>query len=313
MEDLNFVAIDLETATENRSSICEIGLTIVNNSRITNSRSWLIRPRDNRFSDMNIAIHGITPEMTCDAPAFKEVWEDVRQYLDGNIVIAHNTAFDMYALRDALDIENLQYPNFKFYCSYRAAKYIINNAYSYSLTNLCTILNIPFGIKHRAGSDSDAAARLFIHLIESSNVTSLSEFEDKYEFKCGEFCNNYFRPQRSIHTHSTTHLRKKASEYIGDKTKIDEDNYFFGKSVCFTGKCLYGTRDAMLQKVADIGGHPMTNVNKTTDILVVGQQDYRIVGEDGLSSKQEKAMRLKDAGQDIEIMSEAEFLMMFSS
>ena len=33
-------------------------------------------------------------------------------------------------------------------------------------------------------------------------------------------------------------------------------------------------------------------------------------GEDGMSSKQEKAMALKDTGQDIEIMSEEQFLSM---
>ena len=42
----------------------------------------------------------------------------------------------------------------------------------------------------------------------------------------------------------------------------------------------------------------------------MGQQDYRRVGEDGMSSKQEKAMVLKDAGQDIEVMSEEQFLTM---
>lgn len=66
----------------------------------------------------------------------------------------------------------------------------------------------------------------------------------------------------------------------------------------------------MLQAIADIGGFPQKGVNKATQILVVGQQDYRRVGEDGMSSKQEKAMALKDAGQDIEIMSEEQFLSM---
>ena len=70
------------------------------------------------------------------------------------------------------------------------------------------------------------------------------------------------------------------------------------------------SRDKLLQAIADIGGFPQKGVNKTTQILVVGQQDYRRVGEDGMSSKQEKAMALKDAGQDIEIMSEEQFLSM---
>ena len=63
-----------------------------------------------------------------------------------------------------------------------------------------------------------------------------------------------------------------------------------------------------IQKVKDIGGIPMDNVTNDTDVLVVGQQDYKKVGDDGMSGKQEKAMKLLEKGKEIEILSEAEFL-----
>ena len=63
----------------------------------------------------------------------------------------------------------------------------------------------------------------------------------------------------------------------------------------------------MLQKVKDVGGIPMDTVTKDTNVLVVGQQDYRVVGEDGMSSKQKKALKLLEKGNDIEILSETEF------
>ena len=85
-------------------------------------------------------------------------------------------------------------------------------------------------------------------------------------------------------------------------------NYFYGKNVCFTGTCSYGTRKELLQKIKDVGGIPSDSVTKKTEVLVVGQQDYRVVGEDGMSKKQEKAKALLDKGQDIEILSEIEFL-----
>ena len=311
MENLNFVAIDFETANEDRSSICEIGLTIVEDSEIIESMSWLVRPEDNMYNPMNIDIHGITPSMTRNSPSFKEVWPEIVPYLENAIVIAHNTAFDMYALRDALNDNGIPYPHFMHYCSCRAAKYVYPNEYSYSLENLCIALDIDYNTHHRAESDSEAAAKLFIQEMEDSGLSSLSEFEEEYEFKCGEFSDNYFRPQRSTKEYKRPE-KKKISDYIGDPSKFDEDNYFYGRSVCFTGKCSYGTREEMLQMVADIGGYPSLSVTKSTNILVVGQQDYRVVGEDGMSSKQEKAMKLKDAGQDIEIMSETEFRLLMS-
>ena len=57
-----------------------------------------------------------------------------------------------------------------------------------------------------------------------------------------------------------------------------------------------------------IGGIPTDSVTAKTDILVVGQQDYRVVGDSGMSSKQKKAITLLEKGQDIEILSEIEFL-----
>ena len=49
-------------------------------------------------------------------------------------------------------------------------------------------------------------------------------------------------------------------------------------------------------------------MTKNTNILVVGEQDWRVVGTDGLSSKMKKAQTLLEKGQDIEIMTENDFI-----
>lgn len=64
MDNFSFVALDIETATGKRSSICEIGITIVKDSKIAESKSWLIQPKDNSYWRRNIEIHGINPEDT---------------------------------------------------------------------------------------------------------------------------------------------------------------------------------------------------------------------------------------------------------
>lgn len=304
MEDLNFVAIDFETATSKRSSICEIGITIVKNSTVVESKSWLVQPENNEYDDFNIYIHEITPAMTKNAPMFPEVWKEVEPYLNGNIVVAHNTSFDMYALRDALLLHNIPFPTFKYFCSYRIAKYTVINCYSYSLPNVCEALDIPFGTHHRAKEDSAACANVFIKCMNLAGVNSVNELPDKYSFRYGEFAAESFKPQLA------KALSKSAikSTIIGDPSKIDEGSYFYGKSVCFTGSFQYGIRTELLQKIADIGGIPVNSVTKKTDILIVGLQDFKKVGESGMSSKQKKAIDLKSSGVDIEIMSEPDFL-----
>ena len=47
MANFSFVALDVETATGQRSSICEIGIAVIEDSEIKESKSWLIQPDGN--------------------------------------------------------------------------------------------------------------------------------------------------------------------------------------------------------------------------------------------------------------------------
>ena len=75
---IDFIALDLETATWIKSSICEIGIAIAKDSKVVATKSWLVKPYRNWYDSFNISIHGITPEMIKDCPSFKEVWREVQ-------------------------------------------------------------------------------------------------------------------------------------------------------------------------------------------------------------------------------------------
>ena len=300
----SFIALDLETATSSRSSICQIGITIVENGEIRETLSWLVRPEGNYYEPMNIAIHGITPKDTKNSPSFKEIWKEVQPYLQNKTIVAHNTSFDMYALRDAFDENDIEYPTFDYYCSLRIARYILKSCYSYSLDALTDILGIDFGTHHKADNDSLGCAMLLLKCLEIDH-SEIEDLEGKYCFHRGKFAPGIFIPHLSQKSNPSG---TKMVKLLEDHPELhDEDNYFFGKSVCFTGTCQFGNRTDMLQKIKDIGGIPMNSVTKDTDILVVGQQDYSRVGDEGMSSKQKKALCLLEKGHNIEILSEIEF------
>ena len=299
----SFVAIDFETATGKRSSICEIGICVVVNGEVMNQKSWFVRPKDNYYEERNIMVHHIDPECTADSPSFAEVWPEVQPYLEGRLVVAHNTAFDMYALRDALYESALPFPTFTHVCSCRLSQKLFPGLYNYRLPTVCQKIGFPMNLHHRAGVDAEASARVFMACVELSGAETLGELQNHYYFHSGYFGDGAFVPQCA-----KKNACIKQSEIIGDPSKIDEGNYFYDKHVCFTGKCSWGTRNELFQWVADIGGHPDKDVTKQTQVLVVGQQDYRQVGESGMSSKQRKAIDLLSKGQPIEILSESDFL-----
>ena len=64
-----------------------------------------------------------------------------------------------------------------------------------------------------------------------------------------------------------------------------------------------------MQIAVNSGAIIRTDVSRKTDYLIVGMQDKALVGDDGMSSKEEKAYALNAEGKaSIRIIDEAEFL-----
>ena len=159
----NFIAIDFETATARRDSICEVGICVVRDGEVVETRSWLVRPEGNRYNYWNIKVHGIRPEDTADAPGFNEVWDEIeRTYLDEfETLVAHNVPFDRSCLTHAARQYNLHLPRLNWVCSLATARRVYNFSRN-SLDHLCRQLNIPCGHHHRAGDDAEMCARLYL-------------------------------------------------------------------------------------------------------------------------------------------------------
>ena len=300
---MDFITIDFETATADRDSPCEIGLTFVNDNRIVDTKSWLIKPRQfPYFDDFNIMIHGIKPRDVEKKPELNELWTEIRPLIDDKFIIAHNAGFDLSVLRKTLDHYSIDYPKIDFTCSYILSKNLWKGLPSYDLKTLCRQNNIDL-IHHRAGHDSKACAELTIKIFNEAGITSKEEIPEKLKTTVGRLVENKYFPSETRRL-----TRTELANLGGDPTKHKPESIFYGKTVVFTGKLMSMVREEAQDMVATIGGVIQTTINKKTNILVVGQQDYRVVGEDGMSSKQEKALKYVEEGIDIEIISEDDFL-----
>ena len=161
---MDFTAIDFETANSGRSSACALGLVQVRGGIVTAEHNWLIDPQQ-PFDGMNIAIHGITPSMVRGQPTFEELWPTVEPLLQGEIVIAHNAAFDMSVLRYCLDDYSLGYPGFQYLCTYLLGKKMLQDLPSHKLN----VISAHFGIRlkhHDALEDARASALILLKMME---------------------------------------------------------------------------------------------------------------------------------------------------
>lgn len=158
---MNFTAIDFETAQGAGHSICQIGLVQVENAKIVSTINQLIQPPDNYYSYYNIKVHGITPEMTRNSPSFDDFWGNLKPYIEGQKVVAHNASFDISCLKHTLAYYDLAVPCFEQQCTYRIFKK--------KLSVLCEQYRIPL-IHHDALSDAMACAKLYLIHLEQNKT-----------------------------------------------------------------------------------------------------------------------------------------------
>lgn len=172
---LDFCALDFETATHERNSACELGVTLVENGEIKETKTWLIKPPSYPyFHPRNIDVHGITPEEVKDAPTFDDIWYEVYDLLYGHIFLAHNASFDAGVLRSCLNHYGIFLPKLDYMCSIQLAKKTWKNLPSYGLRKLADLHHISFN-HHRAGDDANVCAQLSLLAFNQLMITRNEE------------------------------------------------------------------------------------------------------------------------------------------
>ncbi|WP_142413099.1 exonuclease domain-containing protein [Hathewaya massiliensis] len=310
---MSFVCIDFETANKFYNSACSLGLVLVEEETIKESKYYLIQPPDLNFDQGNINIHGITPDEVADKPKFCDVWNEISDYiLSADYVIAHNAVFDMSVLKCCLEEYNIPIPNFEYVCSIpisaRAVRKLGYPTKDYkSLSNVCDLFNIKLN-HHNALSDAEACAQVVINSLLTVKRKNLESFLSTHRsvpihsFKDLEIKKNFFAKGVSKFN------RVKIEDIKTDKCDFDETHPFYNKNFVFTGNLQNIDRKLAMQKVVDLGGIIKSGVSRTTNFLVVGIQDLSLVDESGMSTKEKRALELIDKGFDIKFLSEVCFL-----
>lgn len=175
---MKIIAVDFETANEQRDSACSVGLAWIENGQVARVVERLIRPKEMRFSSFNIAIHGIRPEHVEDAAEFPEVMDEFADDFRGATMIAHNAAFDFSVWRASLDQYRQSYPEFQYLCSVKMAQKVWPDLSSHKLNVLASFLGLKFK-HHNAAEDAAICAEAAIAMARSmrlENLLDVSEF-----------------------------------------------------------------------------------------------------------------------------------------
>jgi len=160
---VDFTAIDFETANGHASSACSVGLVKVRDGRVEDRAEWLIRPPATHaeFLAFNIKIHGITPDMVADAPEWAEQLPRLREFIGGDIAVAHNAGFDMGVIRAACAEAVAPTPKLRYLCSVQVSRKTYDIP-SHRLPLAAQAAGYQDFAHHEALADAEACAAIII-------------------------------------------------------------------------------------------------------------------------------------------------------
>lgn len=287
------VAIDFETANERRASACSIGLAWIEDGRVVDRETHLIRPPEMRFAPVNIRIHGITPDMVASAPEFPDVLATLRERIDGcDMVLAHNAGFDMSVVRASCDAYELSYPEFDYLCTVKVAQRVWSDLGTARLNALGDHLGIAFK-HHDAGEDAYVCAEIALEAMRLREAATLHDLAKVTQVGIGRMssagysaCSAPRQARRSVET------AKPYSDVFRPVPGIPLSMH--GKRVVFSGQLSRFSRSEAQEIAGRFGARVMASVTAKTDWVVVGN---------GAGSKLDRARHLS-----LKLLSEAEFL-----
>lgn len=302
---MDFIAIDFETANEKRSSPCSIGIAVVKNGQVVKKIHHLIRPKEMRFMPINIGIHGIRPAVVENELEFDEVWEKIKHYFSGSLVIAHNTSFDISVLRKSAELYNIELPSFEYICTMKLAKNFYRGIENAKLNTVNDYLGYKFK-HHDALYDALACSNILLNICEELKCDDINEISKLIGITIGTVDSIGYKPS------STKGRILKTSNRVSNSKKENllkrfEEDAFKNEVVVFTGGLNSMSRDEAIRLVRRLGGTTGSSVTKKTTILVTNMKDTKNLRREEMSTKLRKATDLKGKGQNIKFMNEEEF------
>ena len=281
----DYCVLDTETTglSAYYDEIIEIGILKVRNNEIVDRYDQLIKP-STEVDGFITALTGITNDMLEGMPSIDSVKTDVLSFIGNDIILGHNTSFDMRFLNEGFkeQLSNQYMDTMQF------ARKLYPELKHHRLSDLTDYLGL-HNNEHRALSDCTSTKELY-----DAVKASMAEKNLVIE---------------NLWTTSGSHGGKGIDirEIKPTEVVIDEDGFFYNRHVVFTGKLEKMLRKDAMQIVVNLGGVLDNSVNKQTNYLILGDNDYNAILKGEKSSKHKKAEKLKLEGQDIEIIDERTF------
>jgi DNA polymerase-3 subunit epsilon len=179
LESLEFCVIDLETTGGNHDNdqIIEIGLVNIKSLQIVDTKNILVNP-EKIIPDFIQKLTSIKQKDVEDCPTIDQVIDEVIEFIGDNIIVAHNTSFDVPFLNSVL--RRLGKPELgnKVICTNVMTKHMIPEIMTSNLNYMSQLFGIEHEQAHRAKDDAVASAKLllkYLEIFESKGIKKVNQ------------------------------------------------------------------------------------------------------------------------------------------
>lgn len=313
---ISFVALDFETANSSRASACSLGMTKVVDGVLTEQKYEIFKPPHgyDDFEPRNTSIHGIRKEHVNGKPRFGDLWQSFKDFSEGLPLVAHNASFDLSVLRASLMASEIEWPNLDYACTMVMSRNIFDLT-SHSLLYVAQKAGVKWDSSkhHDALYDSEICAQIVLEMARLREQNSLDGLLKSLKLQPGKlFAEGWYTCRsstRAVYSHHSANERTLRTKDFETNLNADPNHPLFGKVIVFTGKLYSMPRPDAWKLVASIGATPKDGMSKSTNFLVVGEQDpFKMSPGETQSAKFREAEKLKAAGVNIEVINETDFL-----
>lgn len=287
-----YVCIDIETTGLEYwyYDIIELSAARVREGIVTDSFSELVKI-PYKLPEFITELTGITDEMLAGGAPLSDVLPRFLAFCGDQILVGHNVCFDVKFIAYNAAQFGLSFMN-DYIDTLRIARKLFPDKDHHRLFDVAQYCGVAQKQQHRAEADVMTTVACY----EKMRALALSNRTE------AEFIDLFKRHQIPIAA-----VMKDMQPRV---TEFDDTHPFFGKRIVFTGALSRMTRKEAAQLVLDVGGIPADSMNKETNYLVIGNEDFKSCVKNGKSTKMLKAEQMQKKGIDIQVISEDLFFEM---
>lgn len=278
----DYTIIDIETTGLSTyfDSIIEASVLRVRDNKIVSEFSELIFTHI-QLDDFIVGLTGITNQMLVDKDKVRNVLPRLMDFVGNDIMVGHNISFDI----NFIECKQDQFIDNYYVDTLGLSRRLIKDVDNHRLDTIASYFNIERGL-HRGLSDCNVTYQVYENLkrIIIENKIDFIELRGRKQSEYNQSLNS-----------------------IKPNIEFDEqilNNYFCDKTVVVTGKMDNYSKIELGQIIVNCGGYFSDSINKKTDILILGNQDYQESIYGVKSNKHQTAIELQKKGHDITIIDE---------